>query len=209
VIVFGGIGLVDNYRLQRPLVQRLARRGVATLIVRDRHRQAHLFGFGSFFPSRVAAIVALKTFLASRGYSNVATIGISLGGHAAVVYAAELGASGALTLSGATRLVVDENEPRARALFERVSAIGRIDCADLVPLIKAHPNMKIHAYYPKLAKYDRYQAERLTGLQNVTLYPQNQFTHVISTHWGEAQWSEALDSFFKDCGWTPSPLSVG
>lgn len=201
VVIFTGIAGLNHTKRFLPMLHRLEKINVATLLVRDRHRQASMNGFGSFFPDRKAAVEGIRGILAENGYENVATIGFSLGGLAAILYGIELQAAGVLSLSGVTYFATDEYERRASAIVRRVQELKKSYVKDLLPLVRENKKLKIHAYYPDYSKYDKFQTTRLDGLDNVKTIAVPQAKHMVWEYWDEEAWTKVLNEFFEDVRW--------
>jgi hypothetical protein len=87
--------------------QWLGRLPVSLVYIKDFRDLSGALGFPPLAPDRAGSIVALRRIAAELGGKRIYTLGVSLGGYAAMYYGLELGATGILNLAGATDLTLD------------------------------------------------------------------------------------------------------
>jgi acyl-CoA synthetase (AMP-forming)/AMP-acid ligase II/pimeloyl-ACP methyl ester carboxylesterase/acyl carrier protein len=163
----GTLGLPLNF-----IHEWLGRLSASVVYIKDFRDLLGSMGFPSLGPDRAASVTALRRIARELGGKRIYTIGVSVGGYAALSYALELEAVAVLNFAGATDLSREFMLSLGR-IPERVLTVQRIApeyarnlreaCAAAV-----RPPYILHAYGTELAR-DRKHAERMAGLPNVEL----------------------------------------
>jgi tetratricopeptide (TPR) repeat protein len=195
-VAFANITL-DNRATMEPLIAGLRQRDIALVQVRDTKRQLYINGFGPYYPSREQAFESLRGILSDNGYEQTTTIGFSSGGYAAIRYGLEIGARGALLLSGVTTLS-DAWETRAHSTLRRVTGVRLPDYPDLLPILEKNTGFVVHSYYPTGSDPDRLQALHLAGLPRARIFGIGQIKHMVWAYWTPERWGEVLDLLLQD-----------
>lgn len=150
-------------------------------------------------PEMPAALMAARAFMASCGPCRVTAVGTSMGGYAALVFAAELQADGVLALAPHAsvdlwRLRFDSrtSKPRFRALARRIAGFrredGRLPHDDMTQTL-ASPIPKFLVF--DATTHDRLHAERIHG-QHVWHLPVFHVGHAVPTYLRETRVFPAL-----------------
>ncbi len=173
----GTLGLPLNF-----IHEWLGRLPASVIYIKDFRDLSGGLGFPSLGPDRAASVAAFRRIADELGSKRIYTMGVSVGGYAALSYALELEAVAVLNLAGATDLSSEFMLRRGR-IPERVVTLERF-----VPVYArslreacaaaARPPHVLHAYSIWQAR-DRKHAEQIAGLPNVELIPVNYDEHNV------------------------------
>src|SRR5215216_1099341 len=162
----GTFGLPLNF-----VHQWLGRLPVSLVYLKDFRDLSGGLGFPSLGSDRSASIAALRCTLEGLDAKRVYTVGVSVGGYAAMYYALELGAAGVLNLAGTTDLTGDfvESLEAVPAVYSRLLSMAPEYAVNLRESYKSatHPPHVLIAFCSDSS--DREQAERMASLPNVEL----------------------------------------
>jgi hypothetical protein len=152
--------------------QWLGRLPVSLVYIKDFRDLSGALGFPPLAPDRAGSIVALRRIAAELGGKRIYTLGVSLGGYAAMYYGLELGATGILNLAGATDLTLDfvnqiGSVPWVYSSLLRLAPDYAKNLRDAYVAAGQGPRTLIafNSGFPR----DRQQAERMAGVPNVEL----------------------------------------
>lgn len=165
----GTLGLPLNF-----IHQWLGRLPASLVYIKDFRNLRGGCGFPTLGPDRASAVVAFRRMIRDVDARRVYTLGVSLGGYAALYYGLELGAAAVLSLAGAS-----DYTPEFIGSLKLVSPAwlefrnGAPDYVQLLPraLETAPQPPRVLMAYGARHFHDRRQAERIAGLPNVELVP--------------------------------------
>ncbi len=176
VLVFAGFAFKTG-DMPFSLVDRFfAGHGIATGSLIDRQACAYLKGVAPLGTTLDATVSRLKEELRSRGLAKAYTIGNSGGGSGAMIYGSKLGARRVLAFSPPTDLstsfMARHGDNRAQGIIHALNK--RLDGGQLN--IRRHlegldRRSPIHAYYCAQSEGDRFQAENIAHLPEVSVHP--------------------------------------
>jgi hypothetical protein len=163
----GTLGLPLNF-----VHQWIGRLPASLVYIKDFRDLSGACGFPTLGPDRAAAVAAFRRIADEIGAMRIYTLGVSLGGYAALYYGLELGAVSVLSLGGATDYTpefVNRLGPvphKYLNLSERAPDYARnLRDACVAAVHKTRILLAYSVGYPR----DRLQAERIAGLPNVEL----------------------------------------
>jgi acyl-CoA synthetase (AMP-forming)/AMP-acid ligase II/acyl carrier protein len=163
----GTLGLPLNF-----VHQWLGRLPASLVYIKDFRNLRGGCGFPTLGPDRDSAITAFRRVANNLGAINIYTLGVSLGGFAALYYGLELKASAVLSLAGAT----DHTPSFVRTLgpvsddYLEMCERAPEYASDLSgPLTRACNRPRVLLVYSDRHSDDRRQAERIAGLSRVKL----------------------------------------
>jgi pimeloyl-ACP methyl ester carboxylesterase len=163
----GTLGLPVNF-----IHQWLGRLPVSLVYIKDFRDLSGGGGYPTLGPDRASAVAAFRRIADEIGGKRIYTLGVSLGGYAALYYGLELGAVSILNLAGATDFTPE--------FVNRLGSVPQkyLNLCEFAPdylrnlrdscASAAHKARVLIAYsagHPR----DRQQAERIAGLPNVEL----------------------------------------
>lgn len=159
--------------------QWLGRLPVSMIYLKDFRDLSGACGYPSLGPDRASSVTALRHLADQLNGKHIYTLGVSLGGYAALHYGLELGAAGVLSLAGDTDLTAefaDRVEPSpAQPDILRHAAEYAKNLRDLYSSSPHHPRLLL-AFSADQSR-DRRQAEQMLGLPNVRLIPVEDYPH--------------------------------
>jgi hypothetical protein len=173
----GTVGLPLNF-----IHQWLGRCQVSVVYIKDFRNLFGGCGFPTLGPTRTCAVEALRCIAAEIGAKQIHTIGVSLGGFAALHYGLELGAISALNLGGASNLMpafvesLGHIEPQYYHLCQ-LAPEYTIDIRERYRSASSPPRV-LMAYSSRIP-CDRRQAEHMAGLANITLIAVDDAQHNV------------------------------
>ena len=193
----GTLGLPVNF-----IHQWLGRLPTSLVYIKDFRNLCGGCGFPSLGPDRASAVAALRHIAKEIGGKKLYTLGVSLGGYAALYYGLELQATSILSFAGATDYTpefVNSLGPPSKDYSNLCSQAPdyvinlRDACA------AAADRTQILIAYSANQTRDRLQAERLAGLSNVELIGVNYAQHnVLDPLIRERRLMFLLRHFFAD-----------
>jgi tetratricopeptide (TPR) repeat protein len=168
--------LTDSLSVPLAIFDRyLAALGVNAIYLRDFRRSFYLRGIASLGASYDGTVAELRKLCGEIGVQRLICIGAATGGFAAIRYGVDLGAERVLSFSAHTHSPdrdIDKMD-RGVALIRRRLAVSvtepELDLASFLTPPRA--STRIELFYPKDAPRDSEQANRLAGIDGVTLQP--------------------------------------
>jgi len=161
----GTLGLPVNF-----IHQWLGRLPVSLVYLKDLRNLAGGCGFPTLGPDRQAAVAALQRIIRKLRGKRVYTLGVSLGGFAALHYGLALGADAVLNMAGATDFTPEfvasaGTVPPEYLEIQRLAPDYAVNLRDSYESATRRPRALIaySAGHPR----DRIQAERMAGLREV------------------------------------------
>jgi hypothetical protein len=159
-------------------------------------------GYPTLGPDRVSAVAAFRRIADELHANRIYTLGVSLGGYAALYYGLELKAAAVLTFAGAINLTPDFVEslgPIAKyyLTLRKLAPDYTKNLRDSFGTAAHAPRLTIaySARYP----YDRRQAEQMAGLENVELVAVDYAQHnVVDPLIREHRFLPLLQRFFAN-----------
>lgn len=153
--------------------QWLGRLPVSLVYIKDFRDLYGGYGYPSLATDSTASVAALRRLVHDIGGKRIYTLGVSMGGYPALYYGLQLGAAGALSLSGATDLTPAFVE-RQGSVFPAYPNLLRQAPEYAKNLCEAYAATQ-HRPHVLLAfsaenSRDRQQAERMLGLPNVEFF---------------------------------------
>jgi hypothetical protein len=163
----GTLGLPVNF-----IHQRLGRLPASLVYIKDFENLAGACGFPTLGPGRAASLAALQRIADEVGGRRIYTLGVSMGGYAALYYGLQLGAEGVLNLAGATDFTpsfVESLGPVAPEYLglRQAAPDYTMNLRETYAAAPRRPHVIIA--YSAGNPRDRQQAERMAGLPNVEL----------------------------------------
>jgi pimeloyl-ACP methyl ester carboxylesterase len=140
----------------------LAERPETKLFVRDTSNQWYNAGCGELGADVTSITEALKRLIEPLGPREIVTLGSSMGGYAAILFGALLGAKRAITFAPQTWI-----DPMF-ALSPPAATVRQV--ADLTATVEATPATAVDIIVGPDSLVDLYQAVRLAHLPSVTIY---------------------------------------
>jgi pimeloyl-ACP methyl ester carboxylesterase len=171
IVVFYGVG--SGFWVLAPVLRRyLKPLGCHLVFVRDSRKIGHLGGIEGLGADYQASVDALRKLIERLGATEIAMMGMSLGGYAALRYGLDLGADRALGLGAYTNVTPGEVETNGRDALTRIARSCPAMARDLLPLYaEAERRPRVALWYGADHNGDRRQAERFTVLEGVELRP--------------------------------------
>ena len=194
VIVFAGLMGRLSYLPFSCADALLTGRPANVVYLRDRRARAYLTGIAGLGESEAETLEGLRRLLRDLGGSRLITLGASMGGYAAMRYAALLGADAAISLDGPTTIdSVSGSETVESGVSPRFDGFMRLartallrdlgDRPGLADCIAAAPATRIHHCYGADFSAETAAAERLRGFSNVRLIPVSGVSdHFVGLH---------------------------
>jgi len=141
--------------------------------VRDRDNLWYQYGIDGLAENIDAAAKAMHAEVQKAPHKRVVTIGNSMGGYAAILYGILAGVDKVIAFAPQSFISHDMRQQHGDKRWQ--SDLGRIPhedmpYPDLLPLIEAHPEVKIAVYYCEGDELDKLHAERLRQLPNVSIH---------------------------------------
>jgi len=170
----GTLGLPIN------LVHRwLGRLPVNLIYIKDFRDLSGACGYPSLGPDRASSVMALRRLADQFNVNHIYTLGVSLGGYAALHYGLELAAVGVLSLAGDTNLTAEfaelvEPSPAQPEILRNAPEYAK-NLHDFYASSQHHPRLFL-AFSARQSR-DRQQAEQMLGLPNVRLVPVPDYLH--------------------------------
>jgi len=161
----GTLGLPLNF-----VHQWLGRLPASLVYIKDFRNLRGGCGFPTLGSDRDSAVTAFRRIANDLGAINIYTLGVSLGGFAALYYGLELEVSAVLSLAGATDYTPTFVRTLGPVLDDYVEMCERVPeyATDLsVALAKARNRPRVVLVYSDRHSGDRRQAERIAGLSRV------------------------------------------
>jgi hypothetical protein len=162
--------------------QWVGRLPASLVYIKDFRNLAGGCGFPTLGPDRVASVAALRRIANQLAGRRIFTLGVSMGGYAAMYYGLQLQAVAVLNLAGATDFSPDFVDslgqvPEDYLTLRRIAPDYARNLRDLYAAAKHRPRVMISysAGHPR----DRAQAERMAGLPNVELMPSDFGQHNV------------------------------
>jgi len=125
-----------------------------------------------FSPSLTHTIASIKAYVATHGITKIITIGSSMGGHGALLYACLLQADHCLSIAPQINIHSDfllpNQDLRWEAKMTEINMIG-YDDLDLSDLVRRSPPGEALIYYHSAHSLDETHAKTLTGLRNIVV----------------------------------------
>jgi hypothetical protein len=169
VIVFYGVGS-GCWVLAPALKRYLKPLGCHLVFVRDARKIGHLGGIEGLGHDYASSLAALRTLVERLGAFEIATMGMSLGGYAALRYGLDLGADRVLGLGAYTNVTPGQVETTGDDALTRIARAVPSMAIDLLPLYAgAERPPRVALWYGADHKGDRQQAERFSAVQGVEL----------------------------------------
>lgn len=170
IIVFYGVG--SGFWVLAPVLRRyLKPLGCHLVFVRDSRKIGHLGGIEGVGADYQGSVAALRRLIDRLGATKIATMGMSLGGYAALRYGLELGADRVLGLGAYTNVKPGEVETNGKDALTRIARTIPSMALDLLPLYAAaEPPPRVALWYGAEHNGDRQQAERFGTLRGVELH---------------------------------------
>jgi hypothetical protein len=173
----GTLGLPVNF-----VHQWLGRLPVSLVYIKDLRNLAGGCGFPTLGQDRASAVAAFRRIVDEIGGKEIYTLGVSLGGYAALYYGLQLGAVSALSLGGATDFTPDfvnslgpvKQEYRDLWEFAPDDAKNLRDYYE--PALK---KPRVMMAYGAANPRDRRQAGQMAGMPNVELTPIDYAQHNV------------------------------
>jgi hypothetical protein len=188
--LWGGLGEVPVFEFRRTL----SSIGSKCAYLRDHYRAWYHRGVVGIGPD-VDTVAAWLQRLSS-GHRPVVTIGNSAGGYAALLFAALIGCE-AHAFSPQTfidpQLRHRDGDTRWEEQLHALERSGRLDLryADLAPVLSKSDGV-FHTYYGALDELDAHHAERLRGLDQVTVHRYDGSGHNVIRTLRDTGWLQSL-----------------
>lgn len=167
-------GLADRLLLPLPVFDRyLSELDITAIYLRDPKRIGYFEGVPSLADDYAGTIARLRAMLAERGIERVFTVGNSAGGMAAVSYGIDLGAETVLGFSAPVSLTQEaaDRDGRTARFANRIVDKVPAELRDLRGRLERSPGTRVRLFFGAAMPEDRFHAEALDGLDNVTLHP--------------------------------------
>ena len=203
LIWFSGIQLINTAYIFTSFVPLLKVRKISLLIVQDNKSLMSLAGFGAF-PDRESSIQGLGNILATLGYTHYATSSNSGSGLSALIYGCRLNVEGIYGINALTELPEDKPGVNQQALHHRNTIFKHVSMPPLNSheYIRSAPKTKIFLNYAKYSDFDRENAEHVSDLPNVTLWPEDYSKHSLLLWLNEENTLTGnVGRFFDILGW--------
>jgi len=188
IVVFGGTDGCFSYLPFGHLDALISAYRANVIYLRDYRSLAYFEGVSSLAPNAEQTVVRLRDILERHETRRVITVGCSVGGFAAIRYGAQLGAQAAITFGAPTTL---DKEFQADVKFgtgydpgtrKRALSIHLLGEKDLIRDIVRAETMRVFVYYSTQHRSSVAHADRLRGLSNVELRPQEISDHYVALH---------------------------
>jgi pimeloyl-ACP methyl ester carboxylesterase len=169
IIVFYGVG--SGFWVLAPALKRyLKPLGCHLVFVRDGRKLGHLAGIEGLGADYPSALAALRLVVEQLGATEIATMGMSLGGYAALRYGLDLGADRVLGLGAYTNVKPGEVQTNGKDALTRIARTVPAMAIDLLPLYRAAERPpRVALWYGADHNGDREQAERFSAVGGTEL----------------------------------------
>jgi pimeloyl-ACP methyl ester carboxylesterase len=200
LIAFGG--LAQGLRGMAPFEFHGAARDlpVERMFVRDPRQAWYHFGIFRHGRTFVGVAESLDRLVERLGAERIVTVGVSMGGYAALAFGALLGAQTAVAIAPQTvidpRVMAEMDDHRYVRRLGEVRAAGRLDPAwtDLASTLpgSSRAATRYEIYYAERFRIDRLHAERMADVDGVRLYRFGRGGHALALHLRDAGALEAI-----------------
>jgi hypothetical protein len=166
----GGFGPMRGWNSVFLAHRFLAALPVNVVYLRDETYCLNLAGNRSLGADYAACVESLRALASSRGWTDLYTLGLSMGGYSALRFALDLGARAALSFSGPTTIA--SAEYRKKLGLEHFYGKAPAMAADLLPLYRAAPQRpRLLLCYGEHNAIDAEMAGRMAAFRETELVP--------------------------------------
>lgn len=162
--------------------QWLGRLPASLIYIKDVRNLCGAAGFSTLGPDRASSVVALREMIRACGAERICTLGVSMGGYAALSYGLDLGARAALCLAGATDLTPEFMKQLGPLPAEYIAL--RKQAPDYLRNLRdayaaAEQSPAVMIAYSAGHDQDRMRAMQMAGLPNVEILAVDHAAHNV------------------------------
>jgi len=169
VLILGGVGGARRFPRLESQFEKI---GAHAVYLADRRNLIFAGGIEQLGRNHEETMVKLAEICDRLNAERLLTVGFSAGGFAAVRYALDLGAYGAITFSGPTTFAAEDyaSDRRGFNTFPRIRRIAGEHMGDLKPLLlRRKPPLQLVCVFGEKMAIERWHAERIADVPGVAL----------------------------------------